>query len=69
MQTSNLFLGRIMKIKLADVCMSLCIPREYECIPRFTVEEFPNFDRLWRRLWVPKHCAHNCTLDSCSRHL
>ena len=46
MQTSNLFLDCIMKVKLADMCLSLCISIEYECISRFTAEEFPNFDRL-----------------------
>ena len=69
MQTSDLFPDFIMKVKLADMCISLCISREYEGNSRFSAEEFPNFDRLWRRQWVPKHCAHNCMLDSCSRHL
>jgi hypothetical protein len=46
MQTSDLFLDRIMKVKLADICISLCISRKYECSSRFPAEEFPNFDHL-----------------------
>jgi len=57
-----------MKVKLVDMCLSSRISRQYECISRFPAEKFPNFDRLWRRLWVPKHCAYNCMLGSCSRH-